>query len=110
MTKKSKTPSRKRQKIVEVVEEKDQEDEDVDITGADDDAEAPQADDDDEPPRKKRKQRSDKNVPRNKVTNLRVVTSASCVTTRQIKYNGKWHELVEVCNIIVCVSECVCVV
>ena len=30
MTKKSKTPSRKRQKIVEVVEEKDQEDEDVD--------------------------------------------------------------------------------
>ena len=34
MTKKSKTPSRKRQRIVEVVEEKDQEDEDVDITKA----------------------------------------------------------------------------
>ena len=73
-------------------------------------AEAPQADDDDEPPRK-RKQRSDRNVSRNKVTNLRVVTSTSCVTTRQIKYNGKWHELVEVCNIIVCISDmCVCVV
>ena len=49
MTKKSKTPSRKKQKIAEVAEEKDQEDEDVDITG---DADAPQADDDEGAKRK----------------------------------------------------------
>ena len=74
MTKKSKTPSRKRQKIVEVVEEKDQEDEDVDITGADDDAEAPQADDDEGAgsSNKERKRRSDVGKPRMKIKSLKM--------------------------------------
>ena len=71
MTKKSKTPSRKRQKIVEVVEEKDQEDEDVDITG---DAEAPQADDDEGAgsSNKERKRRSDVGKPRMKIKSLKM--------------------------------------
>ena len=72
MTKKSKTPSRKRQKIVEVVEEKDQEDEDVDITGADDDAEAPQADEGAGPSNKERKRRSDVGKPRMKIKSLKM--------------------------------------
>ena len=71
MTKKSKTPSRKRQKIVEAVEEKDQEDEDVDITG---DAEAPQADDDEGAgsSNKERKRRSDVGKPRMKIKSLKM--------------------------------------
>ena len=71
MTKKSRTPSRKRQKIVEAVEEKGQEDEDVDITG---DAEAPQADDDEgaESSNKERKRRSDVGKSRMKIKSLRM--------------------------------------
>ena len=70
MTKKSKTPSRKRQRIVEV-EEKGQEDEDVDITG---DAEAPQADDDEGAgsSNKERKRRSDVGKPRMKIKSLKM--------------------------------------
>ena len=56
----------------------------------------PQANDAEDVVGKKRKQRSDLGSTRNKITNLRVVTSASCITTRQIKYNGKWHDLLEV--------------
>ena len=71
MTKKSRTPSRKRQKIVEAVEEKGQEDEDVDITG---DAEAPQADDDEGAgsSNKERKRRSDVGKPRMKIKSLKM--------------------------------------
>ena len=102
--KKSAKRGKKKQKV-ENVEEKG----DVEQV---EEAAPPQADDeggDDQ--ERKRKPRSDKNVPRNKITNLRVATSPSCVTTRQIKYNGKWHELVEVSNIIVFVFDmCVCVV
>ena len=102
--KKSAKRGKKKQKV-ENVEEKG----DVEQV---EEAAPPQADDeggDDQ--ERKRKPRSDKNVPRNKITNLRVATSPSCVTTRQIKYNGKWHELVEVSNIIVFGFDmCVCVV
>ena len=70
MTKKSKTPSRKRQKTVEAVEEKEQDDE-IDIVG---NAEAPQADDDEEADssNKERKKRSDVGKPRMKIKSLRM--------------------------------------
>ena len=67
----------------------------------------PEADDDGVEEGRKRKGRSDQGKSRNRLTNIRVVTSASCITTRQIKYNGKWHDLLEVCNIIVCILMCV---
>ena len=59
-------------------------------------AEAPAAEEEVAPPSRKRKQRSDADQPRHNVSKLRVHTSSSCIKTRQIRINGKWHDLVEV--------------
>ena len=60
------------------------------------DAEAPAAEEEVPPPSRKRKQRSDAEQPRYNVSKLRVHTTSSCIKTRQIRINGKWHDLVEV--------------
>ena len=49
------------------------------------------------PPPRKRKQRSDTDQPRHNVSKLRVYTSSTNVKIRQIRINGKWHGLSEVC-------------
>ena len=54
-------------------------------------------DEEEEDKPRKRQKRSDEGKSRNKITNLRVATNVSCQTTRQIKHNGKWHDLDEVC-------------
>ena len=59
-------------------------------------AEAPAAEEEVAPPSRKRKQRSDAEQPRHNVSKLRVHTSSSGIKTRQIRINGKWHDLVEV--------------
>ena len=59
-------------------------------------AEAPAAEEEVPPPSRKRKQRSDAEQPRYNVSKLRVHTTPSCIKTRQIRINGKWHDLVEV--------------
>ena len=86
--KSEKKVEKKVEEVVEIVEEEEEE------------AAPPQADDVEDVVGKKRKIRSDLGVSRNKITNLRVVTDDACITTRQIKYNGKWHELLEVSIVI----------
>ena len=87
--KSEKKVEKKVEEVVEIVEEEEEE------------AAPPQADDVEDVVGKKRKIRSDLGVSRNKITNLRVVTDDACITTRQIKYNGKWHGLLEVSIVIV---------
>ena len=65
------------------------------VVVASEEAEAPAAEEVPPPSSKKRKERCDVGQSRHNISKMRL-HKESCITTRQLMINGKWHDLIEV--------------